>query len=220
MPSKARLAYDESSKDVRRLVEIHTELGGEERGRRHQLEVLNKSAIILITAIWEAYCEDIVTEAVNHLIKHSANSTELSKEMKKSIAKELKSDLNEIAIWDLADEGWRKVLEKRTAKMQEERNRRLNTPKAEQIRELFQRALGIEDITAAWSWQRMPSKEASAKLDRYVTLRGEIAHRGTAATGVTKAQVEDYVNHINQLVGKTGGRVNAHAKSATGKVLW
>jgi len=71
-------------------MEIHAHLGGDERGRRHQLEVLNKSAVILITAIWEAYCEDIVAEAVEHNIEHATNAVDLSKEIKKLVSKELK----------------------------------------------------------------------------------------------------------------------------------
>lgn len=39
---------------------------GTARGRRFDLEVLNKSAIVLITSYWEAYCEDIAAEALDH----------------------------------------------------------------------------------------------------------------------------------------------------------
>lgn len=54
MTSMARKAFDESKADVDRLLEIHENLGGTAPGRRRRLEVLNKSAIVLITAIWEA----------------------------------------------------------------------------------------------------------------------------------------------------------------------
>ena len=68
MPSKARRAFDDSAKDVKRLLEIHKTIGGNAPGRRAGLEVLNKSAIVLITAIWEAYCEDISAEALEHIV--------------------------------------------------------------------------------------------------------------------------------------------------------
>jgi hypothetical protein len=32
--------------------------------------VLNKSAIVLLTAFWEAYCEDLAAEALNHVGDH------------------------------------------------------------------------------------------------------------------------------------------------------
>src|SRR6266566_4922218 len=194
MASEARKAFDESLTEVSRLMEIHGQLGGDKRGRRHQLEVLNKSAVVLITAIWEAYCEDIVSEALKHLLQHATNAESLPKVLKKFIAAELKKDNNEIAVWALADKGWRAVLQKRQAALQEERNRRLNTPNSDKIKELFHRALGIDDITSAWSWKKMSSKSAAVKLDGYVTLRHEIAHRGTAVSSVNKVQVGGYID--------------------------
>ena len=38
------------------------------RGRRYHLEVLNKSAIVLVTSFWEAYCEDIAAEGLAHIV--------------------------------------------------------------------------------------------------------------------------------------------------------
>src|SRR5713226_2469575 len=91
MPSKAWRAFAESAKDVERLLEIHTGLGGKGPGRRYKLEVLNKSAIVLITAIWEAYCEDIAAEALAHIVANVARGSTLPTELKKKIASELKT---------------------------------------------------------------------------------------------------------------------------------
>lgn len=66
----------------------------------------------------------------------------------------------------------------------------------------------------------MTVTQARNKLDKYVTLRGEIAHRGSALRSCTKAQVEDYFSFIKRVVAKTGGRVNTRVKNATGKALW
>jgi hypothetical protein len=151
MASKARHAFDESCHDVDRLLEIHSQLGGSGQGRRYQLEVLNKSAIVLITAIWEAYCEDIVAEGIEHLVTHSTNASALSKGIKKPIAKELKADLNELAVWQLADSGWKAVLQSRLTQMNQTRARNLNTPKSENLKVLFSEALGIEDISKTWN---------------------------------------------------------------------
>jgi hypothetical protein len=61
---------------------------------------------------------------------------------------------------------------------------------------------------------------ARARLDKYVTLRGDIAHRGQASAKVRKADVEDFLKHVTRLVGKTGGRVNSVVAEATGRPLW
>ncbi len=144
----------------------------------------------------------------------------MPKELKKRIAKELKEDKNEIAVWTLADPGWRAVLTHRLSSLAEERNRKLNTPKAENIIDLFSVSSGLLDVTDRWCWRGMSVAQAKAKLNRYVRLRGAIAHRGSAAKSCTKADVEDYFAFIKRLVGKTGGKVNLHVKGITGVSLW
>ena len=99
MPSKARKALDENLKDVDALLNIHATKGGTAAGRRYGLEVLNKSAIVLITSYWEAYCEDIAEEGVECIVTHATTADALPTEIKKVVAKELKGDNNELAVW-------------------------------------------------------------------------------------------------------------------------
>jgi hypothetical protein len=220
MASEARRAFDRNAKDVERLLEIHADVGGDAQGRRFGLEVLNKSAIVLITAIWEAYCEDVAAEALQHLVGNAPSGSKLPKELKKKIAGDIRADPNDLAMWDLADGGWKARAEARLSSLMEERNKRLNTPKSDHIDELFANAIGLPGLSGAWRWPKMSVPQARAKLDKFVTLRGDIAHRGAAASSVKKAQVTDYLKHVKRLVAKTGGRVNAHVKRATGKPLW
>lgn len=220
MPSAARIAFTKNAEDIKRLLEIHGDLGGDAPGRRHRLGVLNKSAIVLVTSFWEAYCEDIAAEAVKKIATCAPSASKLSKDIKKIIAKELKGDLNEIAIWSLADDGWKTVLGDRLTRLQDERNRRLNTPKSQQIDELFAHSIGLPNISSAWAWKGMSADRAREKLDRYVALRGEIAHRGAGAQVCKRHQVADYFAFIKRIIAKTGGRVNRHVKKITGSGLW
>lgn len=220
MASKARNAFDKNLKDIERLMELHQQEGGKSPGRRYDLEVLNKSAIVLITAYWEAYCEDIAAEALEHIIKHSKTSDTLPKELKKAIAKELKNDKNNLAVWEVADEKWKNYLQNRLEKLQEDRNRKLNTPKSYIIEQLFVTAVGIKKVSNSWKWPSMSVLRAEKKLDKFVNLRGSIAHRGKSSESVTKAQVQDYLDFIKTLASKTGGKVNQHVKSLIGKPLW
>lgn len=220
MSSEARSAFDKSAEDVERLLEIHSDYGGNAQGRRFQLEVLNKSAIVLITAIWEAYCEDVATEALDHLVRNVSDAASLPKELKKRIAKEIKGNSDELAMWNLADSGWKTQVRARLSTLTSERNRRLNTPKSEGIDQLFSSAIGLMKVSDSWRWKRMSPEQARRKLDKYVDLRGAIAHRGKAATSIKKAQVEDYFDHVKQLVSKTGGKVNSFVRHVTGKSLW
>lgn len=66
----------------------------------------------------------------------------------------------------------------------------------------------------------MSVQQAKDKLDKYVSLRGAIAHRGQAGASCTKAQVKDYFSHVKRLVAKTGGSVSAHVRATTGSGLW
>lgn len=220
MPSKARQSFDANAKDVERLLSIHSTIGGDAKGRRYGLEVLNKSAIVLITAFWEAYCEDIATESLQHIIDNIPNATSLPKELKKLIANEIKKDTNEIAIWDLADDGWKVKVQARLAALTQARNKKLNTPKSANIDELFYMAIGLQDISKSWHWKSMTSENAKIKLDEFISLRGEIAHRGASASGCSKKSVESYFDHINLLCAKTGGAVNKFVKTITGKPLY
>ena len=209
MPSKAWESFDQNAQDIERLLELHQEKGGTSPGRRRGLEVLNKSAIVLITSYWGAYCEDIATEGLEHIAQHGSSPDQLRKEIKQIIAKELKADPNVLSVWSLCGEGWKKILKTRLDNLRDQRNRKLNTPRTQNIDDLFLQALVLSSISSSWKWsKKMTIDRARNKLDKYVTLRGEIAHRGIAANG------------IKRLVSKTGGAVNSHVKKVTGKPLW
>lgn len=221
MPSDARRAFDKNCEDIDRLLAVHARLTGSGPGRRREVEVLNKSGIVLLTAFWEAYCEDLAAEALEHLITCGKDASAVPEELRKLVAKEFKGQgAHELAAWNLADDGWRRLLQTRLGTLQAERNRNLNTPKTGQINELFLRAVGEPKVSQAWYWAGMSRAQAAQKLDGYVTLRGEIAHRGAASAGVKKNQVEAYYNHLKRLVSKTGGRINRSMKTATGRPLW
>jgi hypothetical protein len=217
--SKAGKAFDANAADIDRLLELHAVVGGPARGKRVGLEVLNKSAIVLITAIWEAYCEDLASEALQHIVTRARTADALSKHIKQLIARELKEAPNQIAVWNLAGDGWRQLMRNRLQDLRDKRNRQLNTPKADQIDALFYEAIGLDDVSKAWHWRRMSIARARGKLDDYVTLRGDIAHRGSAAASCHKSQVVNYFGHVKTLVAKTAGEVNRFVSDATGKTL-
>ena len=221
MASKARKAIDENVKDITRLLQLHQDEGGTEQGRRYGLEVLNKSAIVLLTSFWEAYCEDIAEEALLHIVENAPSADDLPEDLRKIIAKQLKAESHELAVWKLSGEGWRKILVDRLEDLKKERNRRLNTPKTNQINELFLNALGIPKMSEKWHWpKKMNVARSVSKLDKFVELRGQIAHRGATLGTVKKTQVKDYFNFLKRLVGKTGGAVSEQVKKITPVPLW
>lgn len=224
MPSQSSQAFRGNSKDVERLLEIARENAAGPDAE----QAVHKAAIVLITAFWEAYCEDIAAEGLEHLVSHVGDFQALPKKLRQALAHDLKDDKNDLAVWDLAGDGWRTALTARLAAYTKSRNRQFNTPKPSQIDELFDKALGIERISDTWKVRKprrpakelMTSDEARAQLTGFVELRGAIAHRGDAGADVTYQQVHDYYKLVERIVGKTGGRVNTHVKKATGVALW
>jgi len=221
MPSKARIALDKNLKDIDNLVDLHTTVGGTAPGRRHGLEVLNKSAIVLLTSFWEAYCEDIAAEGLECIVVNAKDADALPKEIKKIIARKLKTDANDLALWAISDNKWRQVLKDHMAALKEARDRKLNTPKWQNIDELFESAIGLSDTSSSWRWsKKLTVEKARGKLDKFVALRGEIAHRGKAKTSVSKAQVEDFLGFVRHAAARTGGAVNKHVLRISGAKLY
>jgi hypothetical protein len=220
MPSKARTAFDENVKDIDKLLELHAAEGGDQPGRRYGLEVLNKSAIVLITAFWESYCEDIAEEALEAIVQHAPNADALPKEIKRMIAKTLKEDKNELAIWGISDDKWRAVLRTNFAALKTERNKTFATPKSFNVNDLFESAVGLSNMSSNWKWEKMMATQAAVKLNEFVSKRGDIAHRGSSTSTVKKFEVVAYLNHVKKLAAKTGGAVKKHVTTITGQDLW
>ena len=74
MPSKARKRFDENAGDIDLLIDLYqgtVELYKDDKAVVEKVyEVLFRSAIVLMVSHWEAYIEDICSEALEHLMTH------------------------------------------------------------------------------------------------------------------------------------------------------
>lgn len=215
MPS-AIISFSDNRADVDRLLEIHQSIGGSAPGRRWGLEVLHKAAVVLTCSIWEAFVEDLIQEAVAHLAQHLNAPDRLPNHLKQQISKQIKADPHDLSPWRLAGSGWQQVIRANAVAVVSAATGRLNTPKSPQLKELFERSLGITDITSTWKRRKLSVAQATAKLDGFITLRGAIAHRGQAASSVTKVQAEEFISLVTELVRFTDDAVRAHVKALTG----
>ncbi len=219
MSSKARDTFEANAQDVARLLELHQEVGGADRGRRTGLEVLNKSGIVLMCAVWEAYIEDLAAEVVEHYVDE-ATPEKLPPKLRETIGKELKNQKDSDSPWKLAGRGWKRELKYRLKGLQAKRNATLNAPKAGVVDAFFEESIGIPNVSSKWRWQKMSIARAREKLDEFVTLRGDIAHRVNASTPVHKSRVEEFRDHVERLVALTDDYVNAQVRADIGKGLF
>jgi hypothetical protein len=66
----------------------------------------------------------------------------------------------------------------------------------------------------------MSVTRAAEKLDGFIELRGEIAHRGAAVASVTKDDVKVFYNHVQRLVAATEGHVQHRLENSIGTAPW
>jgi hypothetical protein len=201
-------------------MEIHTELGGSGAGRRHRLEVLNKSAVVLLVACWERYVEDLAQIAFDYMLERSDEPTMFPAAVLTRASASLRDAQDGRRIWALAGAGWRQVLKDHRDDICKRHIGKLNTPRPKQVDALFAALVGVPSLSAAWSWPGMSREGAVKKLDNLVTLRGEIAHRVETTKVVKRAGVEAHRDFLYRLAVKSSNSVRSHLKTRTGKVPW
>jgi hypothetical protein len=173
---------------VRRLTDIHTAVAGSGPGHKHDVEVLNKSAVVLLVACWEAFVEDLAVEAFETLLADASRPSMFPHKVLVLASKDLREHSDERKVWALAGDGWKTVLRTHGKKALSKFVSPLNTPRAEQCDRLFKSLIGVS-LSPCWHWQGMSLGRAQATLDELITLRGEIAHRVAASRPVRKKYV-------------------------------
>src|SRR3989338_4211996 len=179
----------ENTLEVSRLVQIHITLTGKKGGRRSGVEVLNKSGVVLLIACWEAFIEEASRQAFKFLLRHAKDPGVFPNKVLALAGRDLKNHKDETRIWDLASDGWKKVLRTHESDVLRRHVSPVNVPDTKRVNELFEELLGIKHLSSCWQWEGMPATRAVKKLDRIIKLRHEIAHNVKTATPVYKDMV-------------------------------
>lgn len=171
----------------------------------------NKAGIVLVCAMWEAYCEDVCREGVYRLLRNAQKTNEprkqLPKELLKLVVAAIGRDKNELAMWGLAGKSWFSTT---CVAADESLVDRFHTPNADEVDGLFEKALGLKEMSRHWHWSHMTASSGRTKLDKFVKLRHKIAHRSQATEAVHKTQVTSFLRHATHLVRCTDGALAAH----------
>lgn len=220
--STAIVRLRQNMADVDRLLAIHAELTGTERGRRVGVEVLHKSAVVLITVSWEAFVEDLATEGFDFLLDQANTHDAIPSKVRALVAKSLLREMgqNDLKLWDLADTGWKSVLSgyKQSSVVQYAGN--LNTPSSDNVDNLFESLVGIRKISSFWYWPGQAVENSRQRLRDYITVRGQIAHRVATNENINKAYVRAYANFVYRLAVKTANRIRNYVNEQVSDYPW
>jgi hypothetical protein len=180
------------------------------------LEVLYKSCIVLLVACWEAYVEDLASAALEYLMAECKDHTALPPYVLDRIA----STHSGQKVWELAGDGWKKVLRDNLKSVLAKTTGALNTPKTAQVDELFLKTLGVPKLSSGWNWTGITPDQAARALDDLVMLRGSIAHRVVASRNVERDDVKNARDLVYHLAVCSHNATGEHLKTIVGQVPW
>jgi hypothetical protein len=220
MPSQAKNKFLENKKDINELWAIHEEVAGLGPGRKYGVEVLNRACIVFITACWESYIEDLAAEAFDCLLANAQDAKSIPPKVRAFSSKVILDQKDATKLWVLADAGWRGHLMAHKESTLKNWLGGFNTPKVAQVNNLYVELLGIPKLSDAWYWAGINAASVEKKLDEFIQLRGDIAHRLKSSTAVNKFRGTSYLSHVSSIVDCCEKKVAEHLSAQTGVAPW
>lgn len=217
MATNALVSFEANWETIGHLLEV----GADTRRSQNQIAAVNRAALVFCITAWESYVEDVAREAADYIADNCARFSDLPKEVRKTVvAKVTPHDYprkpdgatdSGARPSDLADDGWRRVYRDLVYAATE--GSAFNTPKADNVRALFQRWFDL-DVTDSWRWQKFPAPEAAERLDESIRIRGSIIHTGEKPQGINKNWINTYgERNIRKLVEKTDAALIPHVRN-------
>lgn len=215
------LEIQKNMSEVARLMDIHKAVAGAGPGRKRDVQVLNKSAIVIALACWEAYVEDLAANAFEHMLS-VASSPSVFPSHVLAIAGKRITKAGALDVWTLADDGWRSALSNHKQAILDKYvvKGSFNTPSSDNIDKLYSELIGLKSASGEFYWPGMSNIKAKQKLQDLIDLRGEIAHRVESSAPVYKKDVEAYQKFIKRLATILHNRTLALIYARTGSVPW
>lgn len=203
--------------DAVRLLEIHTEVTGPGRGRRHNYDALSRSAVILAVAAWEGFSEDLVIHSAAYIVRRLASSAVLPTNVRDNMLLYLhdKNDWSKInrttkeTIWGLTGEGWRNAY----TSFVRAKVASLHTPDYDNLRKLFSSTCGLSDFTEKWGSARWPPAYYRTALDAALRVRHLIAHGSIGRQTVGKAVARETIHNLTRFAEWTDQAMSEHLRT-------
>ena len=187
MPSKSFKKFEDKLLiDVDRIIDSHAKLNHDGGGRRG-LGHLTRSGVLMLCAAWELYVEEVLIEGVEYFIVKFDSPAQLPKPAKKKLSDFVKESKDELKPLELAGDGWESVYRNHA----KEAVNGFHTPKSSNSNQIFRKILGVDDFSNWWSL-------GPREIDNFVSIRGEVAHKGSDASYVTITNLKDFLSKVKR----------------------
>ncbi len=215
--SNARSAFTNNSADIRDYFILHQLAFKDASKRIRRLShLLDKSTYVLIASLWEAYCEDVVTECIDQITEYASTYRALPQTIREDIQKSIRSGKD--SPWDLAGDGWREYVRNRNKGFERKRNREFTGPRSAAVEQLFLNAMGLEDLCNKWQTSTWPT--ICDELDACLEQRNIIVHQFTPGLIMKKADVKNFCKIVMHLVACTDKIADEFLIQTTGESRW
>jgi hypothetical protein len=159
-------------------------------------------------------------EGFDFLLANAPSAAAIPSKVRNLATKPIFAQQDSRKVWDLADSGWRTVLVAHRDATLDYWMGDFHTPKTANVNSLYEDLLGITNLSSAWHWQNMTAEDAGKKLDEYIAIRGNIAHRVHHNEEVYKDWSTDYSAHIERLVNLSEEKTRAHLFAISNANPW
>lgn len=202
-------AFSSGLADVERILGVAPQTRASADQPRKTAEAIYRAATVLTCSTWEAFIEDLALEALRRVVERYRAGKPLTA---------LGQEVGVRTSRDMEREGVR--LQDPVA-LVAARNVVLrcnfNTPKTANINNLFERTLDLEAMSSSWSHGGVTATMAARRLDAFVNLRHDIAHRKRGADKVWKTDIVSNVALLEALSILTCNRVREWLAAAQGE---
>lgn len=205
---------EDNLEDVEDLLLMHHHIR-DEKECSHDVSILHRSAVVLLSACWEAFIEDLASNSLTYMID-AISPMSLPLHVREIVGKQHPG----IEAWKLAGDGWRHQMRGHLKGVLAQTLDRHHSPKTKKIDELFRNVTGIQTLSAHWKWRGMTAGRAQKRIDEMVETRGGIAHRVRSATRVNRAYVEKHARLVRNLACSSSNAMARYIKGLAGAVPW
>lgn len=186
--------------DARRLHQAHGILSNGTPGKKG-LGHITRSGVVMLCAAWERYNESVLIEGANYFSKEIRDPNNLPLNVRKHLSSITKKSSHELKPMELAGDGWRTLF----VSVVRDETASLNTPKSEKLKTLYDRLLGVPDVSSFWTIGARP-------IDDFLVARGDIAHKGRNSQYIAAGTLKFYIEMIEKLVSEHDNGLCDHLK--------